>query len=119
MERVKKVWGLTMVALFTCYITGAQENGEISGEPLTITATYDGFTSDSYSFTFINDEGDEESIFFDYATDEVLEEFDLNSEEWEGQKFEVIYQETTETEEEEGEELEYTKTAIISLKPVE
>ena len=119
MERLKKVLALTMITLFTCYTIVAQDDEQISGEPVTITATYDGFTSDSYSFIFINDEGEEESIFFDYASDEVLKAFDLKSKKLEGQKFEVTYEETTETEEdEEGEELEYTKTTIISLKPV-
>ena len=108
-----------MIALFSCYTAVAQDDEQISGEPVTITATYDGFSSDSYSFTFVNDEGEEESIFFDYASDEVLKAFDLKSKKLEGQKFEVTYEETIETEEdEEGEELEYTKTTIISLKPV-
>lgn len=119
MKALKKVLAFTMIALFTCYSIAAQDDEQVETDPITITATYDGFSSDSYSFMFTNDEGEEESIFFDYASDEVLKAFDLKSKKFEGEKFVVTYKETIETEEdEEGEELEYTKTTIISLKPV-
>jgi hypothetical protein len=119
MKALKKVLAFTIIALFTCYSIAAQDDEQIEGEPITITATYDGFIDDHYSFVLINDEGEEESIFFDYASDKVLGKFDLQSKKFEGKKFKVTYEESIETEmDEDGEESEYTETTIISLKPV-
>ncbi|WP_340063626.1 hypothetical protein [Ascidiimonas aurantiaca] len=121
MKKFKKVLVLTMTILFACNTIAAQDNEQIDADTITtITATYDGFITGSYSFLFLNDDGEEESIFFDYASDSVLEMFDLQSKKFEGKKFEVTYKETIVVEEDEdGEEIEYTKTTIISLKPVQ
>ncbi|WP_420321394.1 hypothetical protein [Flagellimonas sp.] len=119
MKKLKTVSVLIMTVLLASHTIMAQDDEQYTGDSITINATYDGFVIDSYSFVFVNDEGQEETIFFDYASEEVLKAFDLQSKKFEGKKFEVTYKETIEVEEdEEGEELEYTKTTIILLKPV-
>lgn len=119
MKDLKKVLALGMIALFTCYSGFAQDDEETLEDPITVIGTYDGFDDDMYSFIISNGDDDEESLFFDYVNDDVLAAFDLQSQKLVGKKFQVTYTETIEIEEDEdGEEVEYTKRTIISLKPV-
>lgn len=114
MKNFKSIFLLTIVATFSSFTVEVQE---ISDK---ITATYEGYVADSYSFTFINEEEESETIIFDEVSEKVLVAFDLKSSDWLGKEFVVTFEELSDIEEdEEGEEIEVTKTTIVGLQLVE
>ncbi|WP_054851913.1 hypothetical protein [Olleya sp. ITB9] len=85
----------------------------VSNNTMTVTGVYKGVVE--YDYVFHINETDR-SMTFQYLSDEALEAFDLDSEEFVGSKFEVTYEVLQEmSEDTEGNEVEieiYTITAL-------
>lgn len=92
-------------------ITVAQENSQ------TITGTFEGYEGDAYSFAFIDEYGDEDSMFFSKIKPEVLKSFDLKSSKLIGKKFQVTYAiEIISETDEDGDTYETEEKTITGIK---
>lgn len=80
-----------------------------------IKATFDGYDGENFAFKYTDDDGLESYVFFDFATNEVLEEFDLKSDSFKNKNFEIVFKEELVTIKENKEEQEFTKYTIIKL----
>lgn len=88
-------------------------SGTLTQDTTKITATYEGFSTSGYEFSFTNDEDEEESIYFETISDEILKQYNLKSSDFKGKEFEVTYK----TIEEEDDEGDLTSTdVLVSLK---
>lgn len=84
-----------------------------------VVGTYDGPEDYGYNFIVTNDEGEERTMTFHEVNNDVLSNYDLDSEEFIGIKFEVIYSSETETIlDENGDEEENEILTIVTLKPI-
>ena len=87
--------------------------------PLTkdvVTGTYEGTEGFSYVFTVTVD-GKAEAMVFQYASDEVLENYDLDSDDHIGDDFTITYEKSTEiAEDNDGNEEDVEVLTIVDLK---
>ncbi|WP_378178554.1 hypothetical protein [Aquimarina sp. SS2-1] len=83
----------------------------------TIQATFDGFERDSYSFNYKNEENEDDSIFFQDITPEVLKMYNLKDKKYIGKNFEVTFSFKYENEvDEDGDKQEFIKRRVTGLK---
>ena len=69
------------------------------------------------SFVAVAEEGAKENMLFQYVSEEALESFDLESDDYVGSQFTVTYEKTTEmSEDEEGNEIEIQVLTITGLE---
>ncbi|RZS93546.1 hypothetical protein [Aquimarina brevivitae] len=82
-----------------------------------ITGTYEGYEGDSYSFMFIDEYGDEDSMFFEKVKPEILKSFDLKGSKLVGKKFKITYTTEVSSEtDEDGDTYEIENKTITALK---
>lgn len=114
---------LVVIFLSIGYIAQAQSDDLSKVEAKVITGVYEGLTDDGYKFWAAK--SNEDSIVFGRALKEVLKDYDLDSKEMIGKKFEITYKTITEVveygnedddEEEDDEEQTITIHVIIQLK---
>jgi cold shock CspA family protein len=88
---------------------------------ITVQGTFDGYDSDSgYSFIITDEsDGSDEYIFFEAITEDALQSVNLQSEAFVGKRFEVTYEVTEYTEEDEnGNPETFEKFTIVKVKPL-
>ena len=79
--------------------------------------TYDGHEDYGYNFIFADEDGEESTITLHKVSEEVLANFDLNSDKLVGTKFMVAYtSETVIEKDEEGYEDEVEVNTLVALK---
>ena len=94
----------------TSFTSLIQDTQSVLGE-------FDGHEDYGYNFIFINDDGDERTITFQEVEAEVLNTYDLDSEDLIGTRFEITYTSNIETVlDENGDEEENETLTIIALK---
>ena len=105
------VFSILFIAL-TSFISLNQETQSIKGE-------YDGHEDYGYNFIIINSDDEERTMTFHEVDKDVLNAFDLDSEDLIGTKFEVAYTSEIETVlDENGDEEENEILTIKNLKQI-
>ncbi|QCE40571.1 hypothetical protein [Psychroserpens sp. NJDZ02] len=85
-------------------------------ETLVVSGVYKGVVEYDYVFA-VAEEGAKENMLFQYVSEEALESFDLESDDYVGSQFTVTYEKTTEmSEDEEGNEIEIQVLTITGLE---
>ena len=108
---MKNLFFLLFVAVLSLNVATAQNDSQ------TITGTFEGYEGDAYSFAYIDEYGDEDSMFFTKITPEVLKSFDLKSSKLVGKKFQISYTiEVISETDEDGDTYEIEEKTITSLK---
>ena len=96
----------------------SQLNLDKNQKALNLIGVFDGF--DFYVFKYVNEDGDDDDMYFNEISDQALKSYNLKSETFNGKKFEVTYSEKSEIEiDDDGDEQEVTIRTIISLKLIE
>lgn len=102
------VLALVLVAfLSTAFVTPLTKN--------TVSGTYEGTEEFNYVFT-VTVKGEKQTMEFQYASDEVLENYDLDTDDYIGEDFTITYETSTEiVEDEDGNEEEVEVLTITDL----
>lgn len=102
------VLALALVAfLSTAFVTPLTKS--------TVSGTYEGTEEFNYVFT-VTVKGEKQTMEFQYASDEVLENYDLDTDDYIGEDFTITYETSTElVEDEEGNEEEIEVLTITDL----
>ncbi len=103
----------TIFILFVISSLGFSTNKKSLTDPIKVLATFQGYYNDSYSFLFVNEEGDEEEISFENVSEKILSTYNLKDNNFIGQEFEITYN----YEVSEEEETEFP--VLISIKKIE
>ncbi|MHA7058761.1 hypothetical protein ACWGOQ_0016165 [Aquimarina sp. M1] len=83
----------------------------------TFTGVFDGFEKDTYSFNYKNEDNEDDSIFFNAITPEILKTYNLKDKKFIGRKFEITFAFRYENEvDEDGDKQEFVKRTITGLK---
>lgn len=84
-----------LVLLFSSYTLLANklktDSNKTETDTETIIASYDEFDGEVYTFEYLDEDGNEAYILFDFVTLEVLKQFDLKKGDFHGKNFEVTY----------------------------
>ena len=121
MKTLKLVSLFFIIFLLSNYTAVAQVDDEdmpeeISNEVETITATYNGYDSDTYDFSY-SENGEDYGISFNKLSPEVEKMYDLKSKNHIGKTFQVIYSTINEEiEDVDGETIYSSVKTILSLK---
>ena len=107
-----------LLALFFCTLTvKAQGHNE---ETETITGVFDGFDGEHFTFTYTNEEDEEDILLFPKITPELLKKYNLSDEKFMGKTFNITFITETETEiDEDEDEQEYDVRTIIDLELID
>ncbi|TYP98878.1 hypothetical protein C7447_102196 [Tenacibaculum adriaticum] len=85
---MKTILQLFLLLTFVSFTTKKET---IQNDPITIEATFDGFDEDGFSFSFTNDDDENETIIFETISSDLLKKYDLKSDELIGEEFELTY----------------------------
>ena len=85
-------------------------------DPIVVTGIYKGVVEYDYVFN-VPENGNRPKMLFQYVSEEALEAFDLESDDFVGSKFKVTYEKTMEmSEDAEGNEIEIEVLTITGLE---
>ncbi|WP_299242954.1 hypothetical protein [uncultured Aquimarina sp.] len=104
-----------LITLFSCTLTlKAQVSDE---ETETITAVFDGFDGENFSFNYVTEDDEEDIMLFPKIKPELLKKYNLSNEIFMGKTFNITFITETETEvDEDGDEQEYDVRTIVNLE---
>ena len=92
-------------------LTAKNKNTE---DPTKVIATFQGFDDSGYTFSFTNDDDDEEVITFETVSEKILKTYNLKDSKFINQEFEITYDYQASEEDEEVEVL-----VLQSIKKIE
>ncbi|MHA7058526.1 hypothetical protein ACWGOQ_0014985 [Aquimarina sp. M1] len=123
MKNLKALF-LMMTILFYGFTTTPKESKKNEGsttnilqESESIEAIFDGLEDGSYDFSFTNEDGDEDVMFFTKITPEALKLYNLKDKSFIGKKFEITFTSEIEIEtDEDGDKQEFEIRTITDLK---
>lgn len=81
----------TVFILFTIASLSFTTKNTLTTTAIKVVATYQGFDEDGYTFTFVNDDEDEEVVTFVSVSDALLKKYDLKDVKFIDQEFEITY----------------------------
>lgn len=87
------------------------------GTPTTVTAVYVGFANDVYTFSFKNEDGDEDEITFEKISDDIKKSYDLTTKVFVGKTFILTFSQNNVPDPDDEDILTSVRT-LISLKKV-
>ena len=88
-------------------------------ETLVVSGVYKGVVEYDYVFA-VTEKGAKQNMLFQYVSEEALESFDLESDDYVGSQFTVTYEKTTEmSEDEEGNEIGIEVLTITGLELID
>lgn len=100
--------------LFTATSLALTTKNENIEEPTKVIATFQGFDDSGYTFSFVNDDDDEEVITFETVSEKILKTYNLKDSKFIDQEFEITYYYQASEEDEEIEVL-----VLQSIKKIE
>lgn len=109
MKNLKKIFVLAISFLTFSFSVAAQEEESIE-------AVFTEFDGTNYNFAYTDIDGEEMHVVFNNIDSSVENIYDLTGDDFKGQLFLITYKEETQTEESDGETLEFTESTIIDLQ---
>lgn len=104
-----------LIALFFCSVTVKAQASDEDTE--SIIGVFDGFNGEHFTFSYTNEEDEEDIILFAKTSPEVLKKFSLRNEKFKGKTFNITFITETETEiDEDGDEQEYNVRTIVGIE---
>ncbi|CAM1368601.1 conserved hypothetical protein [Tenacibaculum sediminilitoris] len=88
---MKQVILKTIFALFIGINLSLTTNKQKLADPIKIVATFQGYDEYGYTFSFVNEEGDEDVITFETISEKILNKFNLKDNKFVTQEFEITY----------------------------
>ncbi|MFC4634593.1 hypothetical protein ACFO3O_11780 [Dokdonia ponticola] len=94
-----------------------EEGIEQDGVPTTVTAVYLGFANDVYTFSFKNEDGDEDEITFEKISEDIKKSYDLTTKDLVGKTFILTFSQKN-VPDPDDEDILTSVNTLISLKKV-
>lgn len=80
------------ILILSVIINYTTSNLTTSKDPVKVTATYNGFTELGYTFSFVNDDEEDEVITFESISEKLLDLYDLTDDNYIDERFEITFE---------------------------